>query len=381
MMSDFIDVVRIIQNVVWIMSSIFIIIALPALFYRPKRSLFPAKNVVLVIVSIASRRVRSSLYETINNVKEFAVKNGVEFRILIDEGAELEEELRREFKDKVIVVPRNYRRDLIGKGRAISYFVENFIREDYWYSFLDDDNLILSNDFLYEIPYYEKKGYVASNPVLLPRMGRNVITFIMDSIRFFDDLLFFRFFTGVLGKPLIGLHGELLTVKGSVLKEIGFCRKSFTEDFRFAVELVRRDYKTWQSRTRVSIKSPNSLKDLLSQRGRWFKGIFLDSFKAPLLMRIITSGRITTWIVGVIGTFALGLVIGVSYIPALTLPAGVYYTLAYLYGFFKYISQIGSIKKSRMLLLLLSLPFLGIIENISWIFGIRMRRFVVIDKN
>ena len=37
----------------------------------------------------------------------------------------------------------------------------------------------------------------------------------MDFIRKYDDVTVFRFFTGLLGIPYIGMHGEMLTVKGS----------------------------------------------------------------------------------------------------------------------------------------------------------------------
>ncbi|MEM0374235.1 MAG: glycosyltransferase family 2 protein [Sulfolobaceae archaeon] len=385
-MTDFLDVVRVIQNVFWILSSILVLIALPAIFYKPKRAHYPAKNVEIIIVSIASNKVRKALYETIRNVEEFTRRYNLSFKILIDEGAELENELRSKFMENLIIVPKNYRRDLIGKGRALNYFVENYVRDNYWYTFLDDDNIILSPDFLYEIAYYEeKKEYAATNPILVPRMGKSSITYIMDFIRFFDDLFFFRFFTGLVGKPLIGLHGELLTVRGSVLREIGFCRRSLTEDFQFAIELVKRGYKTWHSRTRVSIRSPNSIKDLLFQRGRWFKGVFLEIFHAPLHMKLITIIRMIMWILGLLGTFALGLILGVSYFPLLTLPAGIYYSSAYLYGFFRYVferrREVWNKEIFRTIVILFSIPFLGIIENISWIFGLKIKNFIVLDKN
>ncbi len=49
-------------------------------------------------------------------------------------------------------------------------------------------------------------------------------------------------------------------LKGSVLREIGFDFNSITEDFRFAMELCKRGYKTWHSSTKVSIKSANSIR-------------------------------------------------------------------------------------------------------------------------
>jgi Egghead homolog len=41
------------------------------------------------------------------------------------------------------------------------------------------------------------------------------------------------------------------------------------EDFQLAMEPVRRRYRAFQSRTYVSIKSPNSLRDFVRRRARW----------------------------------------------------------------------------------------------------------------
>jgi len=71
-----------------------------------------------------------------------------------------------------------------------------------------------------------------------------------------DDILIYRFFTGLLGKPLIGLHGDLLIVKGRVLKEIGFNRRTLTEDFEFASELIKRGYKHGSQLQEYQLKAP-----------------------------------------------------------------------------------------------------------------------------
>lgn len=213
----------------WFSFTVFCVLGLAAQIYKPKRGSRKAENVEYVIVSAANREVREALFESIAHAKHA--------RILVDEGSELIPELDG---SSLVVVPSDYRSDLVGKGRAINYFIETEVQRGKWYAFIDDDNLVLDDNFLYEIPYYEERGYVAANPVLVPRNGRSSLAGVMDSIRHFDDLTTFRFFTGLLGKPLAGLHGELLAVKGEVLREIGYNNRSIVEDFRFAQELVRR---------------------------------------------------------------------------------------------------------------------------------------------
>jgi len=43
-----------------------------------------------------------------------------------------------------------------------------------------------------------------------------------------------------LAKPFIGLHGELLVVKGEVLKEMEFSTNSLVEDLCFANESIEK---------------------------------------------------------------------------------------------------------------------------------------------
>lgn len=336
--------------------------------YRPRRAGARAQNVELVLVSKADERVRRSLLES---ARYHARKFGG-LVVVVDEGSPLIPELSRTPGVRLVVVPRGYRPDLVGKGRALSYFVENFVEPHKWYAFIDDDNLVLDDSFLYEIPYYEPRGYAAANGVLVPRRGRSALAHAMDWARLLDDLTLYRFFTGLLGRPLLGLHGELLVVKGSVLKEIGFGFRSLTEDFRFAVELVKRGYKTWQSATRVSIRSPNSVKDLIKQRGRWFKGVISDVKYSPPPMKFFVAIRAFFWSLVFTASWAMLPFVVAAGAIWLVLPAGLFYASAYIYGCLK----------SGEPALVLAIPVFGLIEASARIYGlIAVNDFVVIDKN
>lgn len=363
------DAIEILQYVAffnWAWFSVFVVLGVMGQIYKPKQDKKKAENVECVLVSVANHKVEKSLFECIVHTKK---KLDNHLRLLVDEGSELIPKLK---ENSLVIVPASYRKDLVGKGRAINYFIEKEVQLDKWYTFIDDDNLIMDDNFLYEIPLYEKKGYVAMNPVLVPRKGRSTLTYIMDFIRYFDDLMVFRFFTGLLKRPLIGLHGEFLTVKGEILKEIGYSNRSLTEDFRFASELVRKGYKTWQSESRVSIKSPNSLNDLIKQRGRWFKGISMDWKYCPFLMKGVIGLRLLIWVFGIFGSWALSplwFLFWGSF--CLAIPGGLYYWTIYFYG----------VGKSRNLYFLFLIPFFGIFEAASIYAGLKQKEFVVIDKN
>ncbi len=339
------------------------ILGLLSLNYKPKKADIRASNVEIAIVTIANSKVRESLKGTISNIQ----KLGLKFYVVVDEGSELIPELSSQ---NLVIVPKSYDLNLVGKGRAISYFVENYVQKGKWYGFVDDDNLVLDDRFLYEIPYYEQHGYVAMNPLLIMRKGRSNLTYVMDSIRLFDDVTVYRFFTGLLGKPLVGLHGELLCVKGDVLTEIGYKYRTITEDFHFSCELIKRGYKTWQSKTRVSLKSPNSLKDLMRQRGRWFKGIVTDLKNAVVPMRLIVGTRVLFWVLGFFGSWAFAFLWPMwgSLWPAI--PGGIAYWFLYCYG----------VAKANRWQYLLAIPLIGVMETLSWTFSLRQKGFVVIDK-
>lgn len=357
------ETLRIIAFICWSMFLVWTILGVVCLTYKPRKAKEPAENVEIVIVSIANQKVRNSLYETIDNIKKLNLK----FYVLVDEGAEMIGELSAV---DLVVVPKTYKQYLVAKGRAINYFIENNVQKNMWYGFVDDDNIILDTEFLYEIPYYDQHGYAAMNPLLVMRKGKSTLTYVMDSIRIYDDLTVYRFFTGLLGRPLVGLHGELLCVKGEVLKEIGYDHQTITEDFHFAAELTKRNYKTWQSRTKVSLKSPNSLHDLMRQRGRWFKGITLELKNATAPMKIIVGTRVSFWALGLFGSWAFAFLWPMWGPMWPALPGGVAYWLLYCYGVFK----------SSKWWFIVAIPLIGVIESLSWVFCFKQKGFVVIDK-
>jgi cellulose synthase/poly-beta-1,6-N-acetylglucosamine synthase-like glycosyltransferase len=274
-----------------------------SLQYSSKRTENKAENVKLVITTIASESVRNALMNTIEHTTE----NFGEYDIhcVLDEGSDLKDELVAMDSITTIVVPDTYTCSARAKGRAINYFIETHVEDGFWYGFLDDDNLILDDEFLYEIPHYEQLDYAAMNPVLTPREGGSLTTFVADHMRLMEDLTSFRVFTGLLGKPYIGFHGELLCARGSVLKEIGFDHDTMVEDFVFAMKLIDNGWKTWQSKTRVSILSPHTITAFYKQRRRWFLGIIEYLPESPRITKYLIGSRSLLWTLGITGNWIM----------------------------------------------------------------------------
>jgi len=382
-----------IEQIVWVLSwliaihwsivSFYVIFgSLGWILYRAPKSEKKAKNVEICIVSKACNNVKSALMQGIrHNATKFK-----EYRInvIVDEGSDLISELEKltsikMFKNvRLLVVPESFKCQAIAKGRAIEWFIQNHVEEDKWYAFIDDDNLILDDRFLYEIPHFEPNGHLAANAILFPRVGDSKTTFVADSLRYFDDLTIFRTCSGLLGRPYNGFHGELLLAKGKVLREVGFNRESITEDFAFARELLKRGYRTWQSATRVSILSPHSVKDLLKQRNRWYRGLIKDVWSGTLGVKLIAGIRILDWKVGIIGSWAFAPLWFFLPIPLeiklFGLIGAVYYYIAYIYGAMR-------LKGFSRLKYIILLPIFSVIETIAPHLRVgNKKEFTVINK-
>jgi beta-1,4-mannosyltransferase len=379
------DIFTLFLAIHWSLISVYVILGWSAfLLYKVKQSGKRATYVELVIVSKASSSVKESLFECLQyHVTTFGCDMTV--NIVIDEGCDLEEEVSQWVKSRLgcqlVIVPNEFQCEAIAKGRAIEYFIRHHVDSRKWYAFIDDDNKLLTDDFLYEVPYYEKKGYVCANGILKPRMGRSHITYIADHLRWFDDLSLFRFGTGLLGYAINGIHGELLLCQGDVLKRVSFNRETITEDFAFARELIKQGYRFWQSKTVISILSPHSFLDFIKQRSRWYKGLAQDVRSADRKTMLFSGIRIVIWKLSILGSWLLFpiwwfLIDLPLFVKLFCLIGALHYYLAYFTGVVRL-----KLHWSRKGWFLLLLPLYSIMEAIPPHYFSKSKGFFVIDKS
>jgi egghead protein (zeste-white 4 protein) len=307
----------------------------------------PADNYLVVVVTVGTEKVLPALRETVAQLQRL----GLKYVIVSSKPLDV---------PNMLVVPP----DQDGtKYKAVRWFVLNHARPDTWYIFLDDDSYPLDTKFLQDIAYYGARGYVAGNGVIVPRPGRSALAYALDWIRHFDDLTRYRFALEVLRRPIFGMHGELLIIRGDVLREVWPAMgDTVTEDFRLAMELVRRRYRTFQSRTYVSIKSPNSLRDFIRQRARWANALG-DAVRyrnpAPPLSAALAA------------FFSAAIPLTAIYGPTSATAVAAVYAAVYIYG---------SLKAKRYVIdVLLASP----LELLAMLAGVihRPKRFYVIDKS
>jgi len=342
-----IDILNVIANIFGALQTIHTISALTP--YRVIRS-ERATNVKCVVVTVGDERVFNSVREVIEQLDRLKL----DYIILSSNPLP--------FKN-VIVVPRS---EDGNKYRAIKYLVKNFVRDDYWYVFFDDDSYPLDDGFLYDITYFSKidRKFVVGNGILRPRPGRSKLAYALDWIRYFDDLTRFKF-AALIKRPVYGLHGELLIVRGDVLREIWpSMEESITEDFNFAMHILKRRYKFFQSRTIVSIKSPNSIRDFIRQRARW-ANVFYDTLRHKNLLVVIY--------------FVTGVIVSPLFAPLwflyhsiFAMIASVYYWIAYIYGGMR-----AKLKYTPLVLFFSAIEMLGMLKGVFK----RAKEFAVIDKS
>jgi hypothetical protein len=122
---------------------------------------------------------------------------------------------------------------------------------------------------------------------------------LADSIRPADDLTRFAFFTGAMGTPLGGLHGEHLIIRADIEDEIGWdFPDTVIEDAYFAIQFAIRYPRRSTTLNSYSYgASPATITDLVRQRRRWIEGLLRLAFnrKLPFLQKVPILYSIFTW--------------------------------------------------------------------------------------
>jgi hypothetical protein len=168
---------------------------------------------------------------------------------------------------------------------------------------LDDDTHIGEDTAASLAEFIELDGdhfYLAQGILTFPHeLTTSKFCRLADSIRPADDLSRFAFFTGAMGTPLGGLHGEHLIVRADIEDEIGWdFPNTVIEDAYFAIQFSMRYSKRSTMLNSYSYgASPATVRDLLRQRRRWIEGLLRLAFnrQLPLIPKLPLLYSIFTW--------------------------------------------------------------------------------------
>jgi hypothetical protein len=256
------------------------------------------KTVDIIITTLGDERLLSALSVVVE--KTASLSNGKVYLLTEQNASEKVVEYARSAGLIVLLVPKEWNSGK-AKGRAIWWFAQNMADEDRWYMFLDDDSYPLDNRFQYDVARYDREGKLLGNCILVPRRGRALIPHLCDNLRYADDRFSLGLaFNHLLGKPVFGMHGEGMLVRGDILKQYWKDITSIAEDAEFGIS-AGEGTKFFRSRTEISILSPHSIGDFWMQRRRWYLGLVSILPKFPLLSRVLVSIRMLAWSLGLLG--------------------------------------------------------------------------------
>jgi beta-1,4-mannosyltransferase len=180
------------------------------------------------------------------------------------------------------------------KARALQYALEHSsVPDDAWIMHLDEESYItesLIHGTAQAIVEEEASGQL--------RIGQGIILYhrdrddhplltCADSIRTGDDYARFAFQLR-LGIALFGFHGSFILVRNDVAKEVGFDfgpRGSITEDAFWGLAQMQRGRRCRFVDGYMVEQAPQSNRDFIKQRRRWFLGLVLVTLYAPVKLR------------------------------------------------------------------------------------------------
>jgi egghead protein (zeste-white 4 protein) len=289
---------------------------------KPLRSEFTGRSDRLLVVTVptllvegnlpAMQRVLMSLL--INLPQHF---NRFHVDVITEGDVDTEPLMRwleevREIVDpiRIVNVPKDYEtpKGARFKTRANQYAMEarrsagENTDECYVYH-LDDDTHIGKDTAASLAEFIELDGdrfYLAQGILTFPfELTPSKVCRLADAIRPADDLTRFAFFTGKLGTPLGGLHGEHVVIRADIEDEIGWdFPDTVIEDAYFAIQFAMKYPRRSTTLNSYSYgASPAGIRDLLRQRRRWIEGLLRLAFnrKLPWIPKIPLLYSIFTW--------------------------------------------------------------------------------------
>jgi egghead protein (zeste-white 4 protein) len=201
---------------------------------------------------------------------------------------------------RLIPVPLDYMtpRGAKFKTRANQYAMERRRRQgnnsrDVFVYHIDDDTSV-GTDTVASIAEFitnnrDGKHLIAQGILAFPReLTPSTFANLADSVRPADDATRFKFFTGLLGTPLGGLHGEHLLARADIEEQIGWdFPNTVIEDAFFALQFAELypGRAAWLNSFCYGA-SPSNIKDFVRQRRRWAEGLLKLVFKRGIHWKV-----------------------------------------------------------------------------------------------
>lgn len=179
------------------------------------------------------------------------------------------------------------------KSRALEYFRLHHVHNDDWILHMDEESTIDFENFQKCLAFARENKYdVGQGVIYYNSFHYNLWTFtsklitVADALRVSDDLCRFRLQYFLIHRPIFGLHGSFLMIRGAVENKVTWDHKyagNLTEDYAFGMQT---DSNVTYGPIHGVVRevSPQSMRDFAKQRRRWLLGILTLPYFWPRFM-------------------------------------------------------------------------------------------------
>ncbi len=198
-----------------------------------------------------------------------------------------------DFRTHIYVVPPNYTTQYRSrfKARALTYLQKQVRpQQEDWYIYLDEESLVdekllaglyrfiqrsidIETRWRNDRKKHHPAGLIGQGSILY--QGGNWFFRGADALRTADDLGRFRI-QYALGKPLFGIHGSFIVIRGIDDTRLSFdvgSANSVTEDAAWALRAWAQGFRFAWVDGYLHEQPPQRVKDFVRQRSRWLSGI------------------------------------------------------------------------------------------------------------
>ena len=321
-------------TIVWSIYLPITLIGLVGALASQKQSIKPytdirQERIIFLIPTIARRDTLPGLRRVVDSILLCAAHQlpNLAIHILVEEEAEGVEEIKCQYwlDNRVccIVVPKSYtpanrtRYKARANEYALQYRRSTGLNRPDIFIYHGDDDTSIGHDTVWSIARFieENKYDLAQGLLTFPhQLSPSWLCRLADSIRPADDMSRFYFFTGKLGRPLAGLHGEHLLIRASIEDAIGWDFGPFVtvEDAYFGLTFAMRfPGRSTFLPSRSYGASPSNVRDLIRQRRRWANGLtgLVHDKHIAWKAKLVLCYSVVIWATGIFQHVALVLLI------------------------------------------------------------------------
>lgn len=272
------------------------------------------------------------------------------------------------------------------KARALEY-ARKFIKTNYTLH-LDEESVITKEAYQGINDFFNTNSkntigqglilYSSDSNKYIDNLNNKLIPIeLIDAVRSGDDLGRFKFQYSFLHKPIFGMHGSFMLIPKIVSDSITWDlpSHSITEDAEFAILAYSKGFKFNWIKGYIQEQSPQTIKDLITQRKRWFTGLVtvVTSNNTPLRYRSSLLTMISLWSVSWLIPIItiLSLILGGSYLnPFLIILTSLITGTTFSVYFVGLNANLKAIKRKVSIFVYIKLCLLLILQIIPIIEGI-----------